>query len=194
MPCPRCTGRSRAACGPPSIRRALNTRCRSGTSPTAYTSRAGWPSRCARCSTATSAPTGRCAAASPASGTQSTRSTMASELIATARRRAVQYATARGESPAFITLLRRALSPDALTIGFARRFATYKRANLLLQDLELLEALVNNAQMPVQLIFAGKAHPLDAPGKTVLQQVAQLTRDPRFLGKIVFVEDYDIDV
>ena len=56
-------------------------------------------------------------------------------------------------------------SPDALTIGFARRFATYKRANLLLQDLEALAALVNHPQMPVQLIFAGKAHPLDRPGK-----------------------------
>jgi starch phosphorylase len=86
------------------------------------------------------------------------------------------------------------LDPDALTIGFARRFATYKRANLLLHDLESLASLLNHPQMPVQLIFAGKAHPLDSPGKTVLQDVARLTRDPRFLGKIVFIEDYDIDV
>jgi starch phosphorylase len=93
-----------------------------------------------------------------------------------------------------ITQLRRALSADALTIGFARRFATYKRANLLLQDLEALSALVNHPQTPVQLIFAGKAHPRDVPGKVILQEVARLTRDPRFLGKIVFVEDYDIDV
>ena len=61
--------------------------------------------------------------------------------------------------------LNRALSPDALTIGFARRFATYKRANLLLQDIEALAALVNDPQMPVQFIFAGKAHPLDRPGQ-----------------------------
>ena len=100
----------------------------------------------------------------------------------------------RGEPAEVVAQLRRALSPDALTIGFARRFATYKRANLLLQDLEVLGDLVNDPQMPVQLIFAGKAHPLDGPGKAVLQQVAGLTRDPRFLGKIVFVEDYDIDV
>jgi starch phosphorylase len=120
--------------------------------------------------------------------------TLKFDLINEVRRRLVAQAERRGDAPALVAQLRRALSPDALTIGFARRFATYKRANLLLQDLEMLESLVNNAQMPVQLIFAGKAHPLDAPGKTVLQQVAQLTRDPRFLGKIVFVEDYDIDV
>jgi len=120
--------------------------------------------------------------------------TLKFDLINEVRRRLVAQAERRADPPALVAQLRRALSPDALTIGFARRFATYKRANLLLQDLEMFEGLVNNAQMPVQLIFAGKAHPLDAPGKTVLQQVAQLTRDPRFLGKIVFVEDYDIDV
>ena len=120
--------------------------------------------------------------------------TLKSRLIHEVRRRAAQQAERRGEPAPVIAQLRRALSPDALTIGFARRFATYKRANLLLQDLEALGTLINNPQMPVQLIFAGKAHPLDAPGKGVLEQVARLTRDERFLGKIVFVEDYDIDV
>jgi starch phosphorylase len=113
-------------------------------------------------------------------------------LIQVVRRHVVAQAERRGESPSAVSQLRRALSPDALTIGFARRFATYKRANLLLQDLEMLGDLVNDAQRPVQLIFAGKAHPHDGPGKTVLQQVAALTRDPRFIGKIVYVEDYDI--
>ena len=120
--------------------------------------------------------------------------TLKTRLIAEVRRRAVQQAERRDEPVAVIAQMRRLLSPDALTIGFARRFATYKRANLLLQDLEGLSALVNDPRMPVQLIFAGKSHPLDVPGKTVLQQVAQLTRDARFVGKIVFVEDYDIDV
>ena len=101
----------------------------------------------------------------------------------------------RGEPAAIVAQLRRALSPDALTIGFARRFATYKRANLLLQDLEVLGDLVNHPQMPVQLIFAGKAHPLDAPGKArAAGESRRLTRDPRFIGKIVFIEDYDINV
>jgi starch phosphorylase len=115
-------------------------------------------------------------------------------LITEVRRRLVRQAERQGEPPAVIGQLRRVLSRDALTIGFARRFATYKRANLFLQDVAGLEALVNHPQKPVQLVFAGKAHPLDGPGKTVLQEVARLGRDPRFAGKVVFVEDYDIDL
>ena len=120
--------------------------------------------------------------------------TLKARLIAFSRRRLVAQAERRHESPSVIAQLRRALSPDALTIGFARRFATYKRANLLLRDLETIAELVSHAQMPVQVIFAGKAHPQDGPGKTVLQQVATLARDPRFAGRIVFIEDYDINV
>ena len=86
------------------------------------------------------------------------------------------------------------LSPDALTIGFARRFATYKRANLLLADIEKLASMVNDPKRPVQFVFAGKAHPRDEPGKRVLQQIAELMRDPQFADKFVFVEDYDINV
>jgi starch phosphorylase len=115
-------------------------------------------------------------------------------LIDAAQRRVLLQAERRGEPAAVVAQLRRGLSRDTLTIGFARRFATYKRANLLLQDLESLDTLLNHPQMPVQLIFAGKAHPLDGPGKTVLQQVARLARDPLFIGKIVFIEDYDINV
>ena len=81
-----------------------------------------------------------------------------------------------------------------LTIGFARRFATYKRANLLFQDLELIASLINDPQLPVQIIFAGKAHPRDVPGKEVLQEIARFVRNPQFFGKIMFVENYDIDV
>jgi starch phosphorylase len=116
------------------------------------------------------------------------------QLIEIARRHAGRQAERRGESLSLVTQLRRALSFDALTIGFARRFATYKRANLVLQDMEALVSLVNNPQMPVQFIFAGKSHPHDRPGKEVLQQIAQLTRDPRFAGKVLFLEDYDISV
>ena len=123
-----------------------------------------------------------------------THQTLKARLIDFTRRRAVQQAERRGEPAAVVAQLRRALSLDALTIGFARRFATYKRANLMLQDLEALVTLVNHAQMPVQVIFAGKAHPRDVPGKTVLQQISAFTRDPAFLGKLVFIEDYDINV
>lgn len=120
--------------------------------------------------------------------------TLKARLIHETRTRAVLQAERRGEPPGVVAQLRRALSPDALTIGFARRFATYKRANLLQRDVEALAALLGDPRMPVQLILAGKAHPLDLPGKRVLQEVARLTRDPRFAGKVVFIEDYDINL
>src|SRR5271166_1886999 len=116
-----------------------------------------------------------------------------SQLIEFVRRRAVDQAERRGE-PEVLARLERILSPDALTIGFARRFATYKRANLILKDIEKLLSMVNDPNRPVQFVFAGKAHPLDEPGKRVLQQIAELMRDPKFRDKFVFVEDYDINV
>ena len=117
-----------------------------------------------------------------------------SQMIDFVRRRAVKQAARREESRGMLQQLERILSPDALTIGFARRFATYKRANLLLADIEKIAAMVNDPKRPVQFVFAGKAHPLDEPGKRVLQQIAQLMRDPKFSDKFVFVEDYDINV
>jgi starch phosphorylase len=115
-------------------------------------------------------------------------------LLEFARRRAVEMARRRGESPEKLQRLGRLLSPDALTIGFARRFATYKRANLVLRDIEKLATMVNDPKRPVQFIFAGKAHPRDEPGKRVLQQIAELMHDRQFADKFVFVEDYDINV
>jgi starch phosphorylase len=84
------------------------------------------------------------------------------------------------------------LNPDALTIGFARRFATYKRANLVFQDAERLRELLVNTTRPVQIIFAGKAHPADQPGKEVLKSVYAFTREQRFEGRVAFIEDYDM--
>jgi starch phosphorylase len=110
------------------------------------------------------------------------------------RRRAREQAERRSEPVEALKRLDKVLSPDALTIGFARRFATYKRANLLLKDLERLAAMVNDAKRPVQFVFAGKAHPHDEPGKTVLQQIAQMMRHPDFGDKFIFIEDYDINV
>ncbi|MCU0626711.1 MAG: alpha-glucan family phosphorylase [Gemmatimonadaceae bacterium] len=86
------------------------------------------------------------------------------------------------------------LDRHTLTIGFARRFATYKRADLLFHDPERLMRILGDADRPVQLIFAGKAHPADTPGKTVLQKVYQATRDPRFEGRVAFLEDYDMHI
>jgi starch phosphorylase len=86
------------------------------------------------------------------------------------------------------------LDPEALTIGFARRFATYKRATLLLQDLARLQAIMQDRWRPVQLIFAGKAHPADEPGKHLIHQVYILAKEYNLGGQIAFVEDYDMHV
>src|SRR6266481_6977292 len=123
-----------------------------------------------------------------------THFSLKSQMIDFVRRRAVKQAARRDEPRAVLQRLHRVLSPDALTIGFARRFATYKRANLFLADIEKIASMVNDPKRPVQFVFAGKAHPLDEPGKRVLQQIAQLMRDPQFADKFVFVEDYDINV
>jgi starch phosphorylase len=123
-----------------------------------------------------------------------THLSLKSRLLEFVRRRAVEQAARRGESPEVLQRLGRVLSPDALTIGFARRFATYKRANLILKDIGRLVSMVNDPKRPVQFVFAGKAHPLDEPGKRMLQQIAQLMRDSQFSDKFVFVEDYDINV
>jgi starch phosphorylase len=86
------------------------------------------------------------------------------------------------------------LDPNILTIGFARRFATYKRADLVLNDLDRLFGLISDRDRPIQIIFAGKAHPADEPGKSLIRKIANLRHDPRTSGRIVFVEDYDINV
>ena len=116
------------------------------------------------------------------------------QLIEVARQRAAAQAEARGEAADAVAQARATLSFEALTIGFARRFATYKRANLILQDMEAIVSLLGDARMPVQFVFAGKAHPQDWPGKQVLQEIARLMRDPRFAGRVLFLENYDIDV
>lgn len=84
------------------------------------------------------------------------------------------------------------LDPDTLTIGFARRFATYKRADLIFHDLDRLRTLLTNVGRPVQLVFAGKAHPADVPGKRVLQSVYEFTQDASLAGRVAFVENYDM--
>jgi starch phosphorylase len=123
-----------------------------------------------------------------------THLSLKSRLLEFVRRRAMKQAERRGEMPEERIRLGSVLSPDALTIGFARRFATYKRANLILADIERLASMVNDPKRPVQFVFAGKAHPLDEPGKRVLQQIAQMMRNSQFGDKFVFVEDYDINV
>jgi starch phosphorylase len=86
------------------------------------------------------------------------------------------------------------LSPDALTIGFSRRFATYKRAPLLFTDFERAVQLLNDSKRQVQIIFSGKAHPRDDAGKAFIQQIVRISHDPRLVGKVVFIEDYDMGI
>ena len=95
-------------------------------------------------------------------------------------------------SPSQIVTILENLRDDVLTIGFARRFATYKRATLLFRDLNRLDKIVNNPNQPVQFLFAGKAHPADKAGQDLIKQIVDISKDPRFIGKIVFVPGYDI--
>jgi len=113
-------------------------------------------------------------------------------LFTYARARLRQQRIRLGEGPQQLDEVETMLDPDVLTIGFARRFATYKRATLLFRDLDRLRALLNHPQHPVQIIFAGKAHPADEPGKALITQVYQLSQEEGFRGRIVFLEDYDM--
>ncbi|WP_435006367.1 alpha-glucan family phosphorylase [Tundrisphaera lichenicola] len=123
-----------------------------------------------------------------------TQQVLKAALIEFVRRRLVAQATRRGEGQEAIYRASTALGLDTLTIGFARRFATYKRAGLVLKDVERLVELVNGSARPIQFIFAGKAHPEDHFGKELIQGIVKLTRDARLEQKLVFVEDYDMNV
>ncbi len=99
----------------------------------------------------------------------------------------------QGDPSAVVNILDR-INPNALIIGFARRFATYKRAHLLFTDLDRLAKIVNNPQFPVQFIFAGKAHPADGAGQDLIKRIVEISHRPEFLGKIIFLEDYNMIV
>jgi len=120
-----------------------------------------------------------------------TRRALKADLVRELRVRAATDAERRGEPAKVVAALREALDEDRLLVGFARRFATYKRAALLMQDLDALDALVNGDR-PLQIVFAGKAHPRDEGGKRLIRKVFRVTRDPRFLGKVLFLEGYDL--
>jgi len=114
--------------------------------------------------------------------------------VAFARRRLRRQVERRGGSLAEMDQADEVLNPEALTIGFARRFATYKRGTLLFRDLERLVRILSNKDRPVQIIFAGKAHPHDTPGKELIRQIIHHARDEELRNRIVFIEDYDMAV
>lgn len=115
-------------------------------------------------------------------------------LIAFIRERQSESSQRRKAAAAEVTNAKEVLDPNALTIGFARRFATYKRATLLFRDVARLKKILLNNDRPVQIVIAGKAHPKDAPGKEFIRQIAQYSRDPELWKHVVFLEDYDMKV
>ncbi|MEO6809153.1 MAG: alpha-glucan family phosphorylase [Isosphaeraceae bacterium] len=123
-----------------------------------------------------------------------TQQVLKARLIDFVRRRLADQAKRREEGDAAVEAAMKVLDLDVLTIGFARRFATYKRANLVLSDAERLTQMINSADKPIQFVFAGKAHPEDHFGKELIQNIIRMSRESRFSHRIAFVEDYDMNV
>jgi starch phosphorylase len=115
-------------------------------------------------------------------------------LVVFARKRLHLQLERRGATPSEVARADEVLDPEALTIGFARRFATYKRGTLIFRNLERLAAILNNKDRPVQIIFAGKAHPRDHGGKELIAEIVHVCRRPEFRRRMAFIEDYDINV
>ena len=123
-----------------------------------------------------------------------THNTLKNRMLTFVRRRLARECRRRGESDERIRHAENILDPSILTIGFSRRFATYKRANLIFTDLDRIARILTDQERPVQLIFAGKAHPKDEPGKQLIQLISNLRHDSRFSDRVVFIENYDINV
>jgi starch phosphorylase len=122
-----------------------------------------------------------------------THQSLKMSLIQFVRRRLLLQAKRLGHRK-IVQQIEQILDPDVLTIGCARRFATYKRGDLILAQLERLEKLIGAARRPIQIVFAGKAHPQDDLGKRILQRIAKFSHNPRYIRRIVFIEDYDYNV
>ncbi len=130
----------------------------------------------------------------PANQIWELRKTLRAKLIRYIKERFSDVWIKRNENPQLITEVLGKLNPDALTIGFARRFATYKRGYLLFRNLDRLSAIVNNPAKPVQFIFAGKAHPADKAGQDLIKYIVEISKRPEFRGKILFLQNYDINL
>jgi starch phosphorylase len=115
-------------------------------------------------------------------------------LLTLVRERVLQQLARLGRSPEELRRVQSLLAPDVLTLGFARRFATYKRADLIFRDVERLKALLRSATRPVQILFAGKAHPADKPGQDMLRRIFEASMSADFGGHVVLIENYDMRV
>ena len=120
------------------------------------------------------------------------RCALKAKLISKVKECLSDPAIANHYSPHHIVEIKNTLRDDILTVGFARRFATYKRAHLLFRDLDTLDSIINNPERPIQFIFAGKAHPADKAGQDLIKRIVEISKMPQFIGKIVFVPNYDI--
>jgi starch phosphorylase len=116
------------------------------------------------------------------------------ELALFARGRLRNQFARHGEAPSVLAELEQALDPDILTVGFARRFATYKRAGLIFHEIDRLAKLLWDEKRPIQVVFAGKAHPADRPGQRVIQEIFQRSRSPQLRGRVFILEDYDMRI
>jgi phosphorylase/glycogen(starch) synthase len=116
------------------------------------------------------------------------------KLIEFIKERMQETSVKRYENPKHIVEVSDKLNKYTLTIGFARRFATYKRAHLLFKDLERLSRILNNPGMPVQFLFAGKAHPADKAGQDLIKMIVEISRRPEFIGKVLFLQNYDMEL
>ena len=123
-----------------------------------------------------------------------TRNILRKRLIDTVKEYMADTSLTNHYSPREIVKIRKTLRDDVLTIGFARRFATYKRATLLFSNLDRLNDIVNNPDCPVQFLFAGKAHPADRAGQDLIKHIIDISKMPQFIGRIVFVPNYDITI
>jgi len=123
-----------------------------------------------------------------------THRVLKADLVSFVRRTVAEQRKSSGYPESAIQAASTLLDPDALTIGFARRFATYKRADLIFRDFERAKRILSDAKRPVQFIFSGKAHPADRPGQEVLRHVHDAASDPDLRGRIAFIENYDINV
>lgn len=134
------------------------------------------------------------AAAIPDQELWATHERMRGRLVEYVRNRLYSQMVSQGARHKDLQTIQSVLNPAALTIGFARRFATYKRAQLIMEDVEKLYSMVSNKECPVQFVFAGKAHPQDQGGKQILKDLIALCRTERFRDHLVFIEDYDMEV
>ncbi|MBC8134080.1 MAG: alpha-glucan family phosphorylase [Deltaproteobacteria bacterium] len=123
-----------------------------------------------------------------------THRVLKADLVHFVRRKVAEQRKSNGYPDEAIKAASTLLDPEALTIGFARRFATYKRADLILRDFERIARLINDPKRPVQFVFSGKAHPADRPGQEVLRHIHDATQSPELRDRVVFIENYDINV